>query len=30
MSRLYREEPLGEGQPSLWDREFRVEGAVML
>lgn len=29
-SRLYKEEPLGERQPNLWDRVFRVKGAVML
>ena len=28
MSGLYREEPLGEGQPSVWAGEFRVEGGV--
>lgn len=26
MSGLYREEPLGEGQPCPWTGEFRVEG----
>ena len=26
MSGLYREEPLGEGQPSPWAGKFRVEG----
>ena len=25
---LYREEPLGEGQPSPWARKFRVWGKV--
>ena len=28
MSGLYREEPLGEGQPGLWDGEFREGGWV--
>jgi hypothetical protein len=28
MYRLYREEPLAEGQPSLWAGEFRIEGRV--
>ena len=27
MSGLYREESLGEGQPSPWAGEFRVEGS---
>jgi hypothetical protein len=26
MSALYREEPLGEGQPSPWARKFKVGG----
>ena len=28
MSGLYREEPLGEGQPSPWAGKFRVGGRV--
>lgn len=28
ISGLSREEPLGKGQPSHWDGEFRVEGRV--
>jgi hypothetical protein len=28
MSGLYREEAVGEGQPSLWAGEFRVGGRV--
>jgi hypothetical protein len=28
MSGLYREEPLGEGQPSPYAGEFRIEGWV--
>lgn len=28
MSALYREEPLGEGQPSLWAGNFRIRGKV--
>lgn len=28
MSGLYREEPLGEGQPSPWAGEFRVGSRV--
>ena len=28
MSGLYREEPLGEGQPSLWGEKFRVGGWI--
>ena len=28
MSRLYREEPLGEGQPSSWVEKFKVVGRV--
>ena len=28
MSGLYREEPLGEGQPRSWAGEFRVGGRV--
>lgn len=28
MSRLYRKEPLMEGQSGLWAAEFRVEGGV--
>lgn len=30
MSGSYREEPLGEGQPSSWARKFRVGGRGML
>ena len=28
MSGLYREEPLGEGQPSPWAGKFRLEGSM--
>lgn len=28
MSGLHRKEPLGEGQPSLWIVEFRIEDGV--
>jgi hypothetical protein len=28
MSGIYKEEPLGEGQPSPWARKFRVGGRV--
>lgn len=29
ISGLYREDPLGEGQPSPWTEEFRVGGGVL-